>query len=107
MNSKFESRVTPQIMWSHTESRDEQKIDTFTPAFSFRPIIMSIRQSWNSAWTFEILRIVIFWKFWSRENRVQIISRVDDHILNQWTNRINNYYYWIKIILFNNMIFDD
>ena len=49
----------------------------------------------------------VFWNFWSRENRVQIISRVDDHILNQWTNRINNYYYWIKIILFNNMIFDD
>ena len=42
---KIKSRVTPQIMWSHTESRDEQKIDTFAPAFSFRPIIMSIRQS--------------------------------------------------------------
>ena len=42
---KIKSRVTPQIMWSHTESRDEQKIVTFAPAFSFRPIIMSIRQS--------------------------------------------------------------
>ena len=57
---KIKSRVTPQITWSHIESRDKQKIVIFTPAFSFRPIIMSIRQSLNSAWTFEILVIFFF-----------------------------------------------